>query len=264
MHKIYKMKNYILMLFSCLLIVSCKVHTEKYIYFQHKNADTLAIISDSVSNNTSIHTVFQPDDLVAITVTSIDPEAVKPFVMDLSSKGDVSKGENGAGYLIDANGNIDFPLIGTIKISGLNRIQATILLKERIKSYVKDPIVNVRMQNFKITILGEVSKPGVYTMNHERISVPEALGLAGDLSINGVRQNVLLIREEKGIKREIRIDLTSRDIFRSPYYYLHQNDILYVEPSKTKITSTKPVPVYGSLAIAGTSLLISILNLLTR
>lgn len=258
------MKNYILIVFSCLLIVSCKVHTEKYIYFQHKNADTLAIIANSVSNPTSVHTVFQPDDLVAITVSSIDPEAVKPFVMGLSSKGDVSKGDNAPGYLIDAIGNIEFPLIGTINIAGLNRIQATVLLKEKIKSYVKDPIVHISLQNFKITILGEVSKPGVYTMNHERISVPEALGLAGDLTINGVRRNVLLIRDEEGIKREIRIDLTSRDIFRSPYYYLHQNDILYVEPSKSKITSTKPVTVYGSLAIAGTSLLISILNLLTR
>jgi polysaccharide export outer membrane protein len=258
------MKNYILIVFSCLLIVSCKVHTEKYIYFQHKNADTLAIIANSVSKTTSEHTVFQADDLVAITVSSIDPEAVRPFVMGLSSKGDVSKGDNAPGYLIDADGNIDFPLIGTVNILGLNRIQATVLLKEKIKSYVKDPIVHVSLQNFKITILGEVSKPGVYTMNHERISVPEALGLAGDLTINGVRQNVLLIRDEEGIKREIRIDLTSRDIFRSPYYYLHQNDILYVEPSKSKITSTKPVTVYGSLAIAGTSLLISILNLLTR
>jgi polysaccharide export outer membrane protein len=258
------MKNYILIVFSCLLIVSCKVHTEKYIYFQHKNADTLAIIENSVSNTTSEHTVFQPDDLVAITVSSIDPEAVRPFVMGLSSKGDVSKGDNAPGYLIDADGNIDFPLIGTVNILGLNRIQATVLLKEKIKSYVKDPIVHISLQNFKITILGEVSKPGVYTMNHERISLPEALGLAGDLTINGVRHNVLLIRDEEGIKREIRIDLTSRDIFRSPYYYLHQNDILYVEPSKSKITSTKPVSVYGSLAIAGTSLLISILNLLTR
>jgi polysaccharide export outer membrane protein len=258
------MKNYILIVFSCLLIVSCKVHTEKYIYFQHKNADTLAIIANSVSNTTSEHTVFQPDDLVAITVSSIDPEAARPFVMGLSSKGDVSKGDNAPGYLIDADGNIDFPLIGTVNILGLNRIQATVLLKEKIKSYVKDPIVHISLQNFKITILGEVSKPGVYTMNHERISVPEALGLAGDLTINGVRHNVLLIRDEEGIKREIRIDLTSRDIFRSPYYYLHQNDILYVEPSKSKITSTKPVSVYGSLAIAGTSLLISILNLLTR
>jgi polysaccharide export outer membrane protein len=258
------MKNYILIVFSCLLIVSCKVHTEKYIYFQHKNTDTLAIIANSVSKTTSEHTVFQADDLVAITVSSIDPEAVRPFVMGLSSKGDVSKGDNAPGYLIDADGNIDFPLIGTVNILGLNRIQATVLLKEKIKSYVKDPIVHVSLQNFKITILGEVSKPGVYTMNHERISVPEALGLAGDLTINGVRHNVLLIRDEEGIKREIRIDLTSRDIFRSPYYYLHQNDILYVEPSKSKITSTKPVTVYGSLAIAGTSLLISILNLLTR
>ena len=258
------MKNYILIVFSCLLIVSCKVHTEKYIYFQHKNADTLAIIANSVSNTTSEHTVFQPDDLVAITVSSIDPEAVRPFVMGLSSKGDVSKSDNAPGYLIDADGNIEFPLIGTINISGLNRIQATVLLKEKIKSYVKDPIVHISLQNFKITILGEVSKPGVYTMNHERISVPEALGLAGDLTISGVRQNVLLIRDEEGIKREIRIDLTSRDIFRSPYYYLHQNDILYVEPSKSKISSTKPVTVYGTLAIAGTSLLISILNLLKK
>jgi|694.fasta_scaffold27909_3 polysaccharide export outer membrane protein len=258
------MKGYILLFFYCLLIVSCNVHPEKYIYFQHKYGDRDEIISDSVSNTTSIHTIFQPDDLVAISVSSIDPEAVKPFATDMTAKGESSKGDNAAGYLIDANGNIDFPLIGTVKIAGLNRIEAALVLKERIKSYVKSPIVNVRLQNFKITILGEVNKPGVFTMNHERITIPEALGLAGDLSINGVRQNVLLIREENGIKKEIRIDLTSRDIFRSPYYYLHQNDIIYVEPFKSKIAASQQVTAYGSLVITGTTLFITILNYLTR
>jgi polysaccharide export outer membrane protein len=208
--------------------------------------------------------VFQPDDLVAISVSSIDPEAVKPFTADVPAKGESSKGDHTAGYLIDANGNIEFPLIGTVKLAGLNRIQASLVLKDRIKSYVKSPIVNVRLQNFKITILGEVNKPGVFTMNHEKITIPEALGLAGDLSINGVRENVLLIREEEGVKKEIRINLTSRDIFRSPYYYLHQNDILYVEPFKSKIAASQQVTAYGSLVIAGTTLFITILNYLTR
>ena len=240
------------------------MHPEKYIYFQHKYGDRSEIISDSVSNTTSVYTVFQPDDLVAISVSSIDPEAVKPFTADVPAKGESSKGDHTAGYLIDANGNIEFPLIGTVKLAGLNRIQASLVLKDRIKSYVKSPIVNVRLQNFKITILGEVNKPGVFTMNHEKITIPEALGLAGDLSINGVRENVLLIREEEGVKKEIRINLTSRDIFRSPYYYLHQNDILYVEPFKSKIAASQQVTAYGSLVIAGTTLFITILNYLTR
>lgn len=252
------------MFLSFLSIVSCNVHPEKYIYFQHKYGDRSEIISDSVSNTTSVYTVFQPDDLVAISVTSIDPEAVKPFATDLPSNGESSKGDNAAGYLIDANGNIEFPLIGTVKLAGLNRIQASLLLKEKITSYVKSPIVNVRLQNFKITILGEVNRPGVFTLNHEKITLPEALGLAGDLSINGVRENVLLIREEEGVKKEIRINLTSRDIFRSPYYYLHQNDILYVEPFKSKIAASQQVTAYGSLVIAGTTLFITILNYLTR
>jgi polysaccharide export outer membrane protein len=258
------MKSYILLFLYCLLIVSCNVHPEKYIYFQHKYGDRSEIISDSVSNTTSVYTVFQPDDLVAISVSSIDPEAVKPFTADVPAKGESSKGDHTAGYLIDANGNIEFPLIGTVKLAGLNRIQASLVLKDRIKSYVKSPIVNVRLQNFKITILGEVNKPGVFTMNHEKITIPEALGLAGDLSINGVRENVLLIREEEGVKKEIRINLTSRDIFRSPYYYLHQNDILYVEPFKSKIAASQQVTAYGSLVIAGTTLFITILNYLTR
>jgi polysaccharide export outer membrane protein len=258
------MKSYILLFLYCLLIVSCNVHPEKYIYFQHKYGDRSEIISDSVSNTTSVYTVFQPDDLVAISVSSIDPEAVKPFSTDVPAKGESSKGDHTGGYLIDANGNIEFPLIGTVKLAGLNRIQAALVLKDRIKSYVKSPIVNVRLQNFKITILGEVNKPGVFTMNHEKITIPEALGLAGDLSINGVRENVLLIREEEGVKKEIRINLTSRDIFRSPYYYLHQNDILYVEPFKSKIAASQQVTAYGSLVIAGTTLFITILNYLTR
>lgn len=252
------MRNLYILIIFCLLGVSCS-HPEKYIYFQHKNADTLTTIIDSVA--TSVQATFKTDDLVSISVSAIDPEVVKPFNV-ISSKEDASKGgnTNGVNYLIDADGNIEFPVLGTLKIAGLNRIQTTNLLKERIKEHVKNPIVNVRLQNFKITILGDVERPGVYTVTHDRITIPEALGLAGDLNITGERKNLLVIREEEGLKTETRIDLTTRELFKSPVYFLRQNDIIYVEPTKTTIAVSKPIGTYGSFLVAGTTLMISILN----
>lgn len=251
----------IFIVFFILITINSCSHPEKYIYFQHKGNDTLATIVDSIPK---YQAVFQVDDIVSIMVSSINPEAVKPFNTTSSISDKNEKASSSTGYLIDADGNIEFPILGTLKIAGLNRIDATELIKSRLKEYVKDPIVNIRLQNFKITILGDVSRPGVYSFNQERITLPEVLGTAGDLNLTGSRSNVKVIREIDGKKIETNIDLTSRDIFRSSVYYLHQNDIIYIEPSKIKINSTRPIAVYGSIAVSGLSLLVSIFNIITR
>jgi polysaccharide export outer membrane protein len=125
--------------------------------------------------------------------------------------------------------------LGTIKIGDLSRKEATDMLKEKISEYVTDPIVNIRLVNFTVTVLGEVNRPGAYTIQDERISISEALGLAGDLTIYGKRDNVFLIREVNGLKKYAKYDLTSINVVNSPVYYLTQNDVIYVEPNNTRV-----------------------------
>ena len=141
-------------------------------------------------------------------------------------------------YLVNYDGNIDFPVLGTIKVEGLTRTDLTSMLKERIKEYANDPIVNIRLANFTVTVLGEVARPGTFTIQDERITLLEALGLANDLTIFGKRKNVLLIREIDGKKKYAKIDLTSINTLNSPIYYLQQNDVIYVEQNRAKIRSS--------------------------
>lgn len=182
-------------------------------------------------------------DILSIHVSSLSAEASSFF----NVVGEESDKQVANTYLVDANGNIEMPLIGSVKVGGLTGIEAKNQIKSKLDKYLIDPSVNVRIRNFKVTVLGEVKMPGVYTIPNEKITLVEALGLAGDLSIFGKRKNVLLIREDNGERKFIRIDLSSKDLFESEYYYLHSNDILYVEPGKGKIASAdawyKIVPI---------------------
>ncbi|WP_435132248.1 polysaccharide biosynthesis/export family protein [Formosa sp. A9] len=187
---------------------------------------------------------FKPDDLLTIDVSALDPEAAKPFNLPAvsynASAVDLAQGTlKMQTYLIDNNGNIEFPVLGTIKIGGLTRSEANEYLKSLLIEYIKDPIVNIRLANFRITVLGEVNKPGTYTIPNEKITLTEGLGLAGDLTIYGKRENVFLIREINGENRYYKFDLTSINVTNSPYYYLTQNDVIYVEPNKARIRSSK-------------------------
>ena len=186
--------------------------------------------------------IYKPNDLLTINVSGLDPDAVKPFNLPvvaysnsvISAEGNLKMQT----YLIDINGNIEFPVLGTIRLEGLTRTKATASLKEKLTEYIKDPIVNIRLANFTITVIGEVNNPGTFTIQDERISLIEALGLAGDLTIHGKRENVFLIREDNGVKRFTKFDLTSIKVVNSRNYYLTQNDVLYVEPNKAKIRSS--------------------------
>ena len=167
------------------------------------------------------------------------------------------------GYLVDATGAIEMPLIGTLKVSGLTTMEAKELIKKKIANYLKEPTVNVRFLNYKISVLGEVVHPSVYVIPNETITLPEALALAGDMTIYGKRENVLVIRDDNGKKIFGRVDLTTRDIYNSPYYYLHENDIVYVEPGKGRIAQTDKV--YQLLPVVLSALsLISVIFIYSR
>ncbi|SEP54804.1 polysaccharide biosynthesis/export family protein [Flavobacterium urocaniciphilum] len=221
--------------------------------------------SSKIESNVKFETTLQPDDQLLIIVTSENPEAASPYnLKTISYQGNsenVIPQERNQAYIVDQEGNIEFPMLGTIKVGGLTRIEATNKIKELLKNgHISDPIVNVRLLNFKISVLGEVAKPGVYQISGERITLVEGLALAGDLTIYGKRNNILLIREKNGVKTYERIDITKTDFINSPNYYLSQNDVIYVEPNKTKINSSAVGPNL-TIGISALSLVVTILAL---
>ncbi len=233
--------KFLFLLLLILSVVSCKV-PEDVVYFQ--NSENL----EQITSTNSFTPVFKVDDIVSILVSASDMAAARPFnLIGGGSSIGAATGENrtansGGGeptYLIDEEGNIDFPVLGSLKIAGLTRVEVKEMIKEKLKIYINDPIVSVRLQNFKITVLGEVTNPGAYTIPNERVTIIEALGLAGDMTIKGKRKNVMVIRENEGVNTYHKLDLTSKSIFESPVYYLAQNDVLYVEPNDARIRTSK-------------------------
>ena len=216
---------------------------------------------DSLSNAKSYETVIQPNDILSIIVSAQNPETTKPF--NLTSASELRGGTANTSYLIDKDGTFDFPVLGKIETNEKSTITLAQELKLKLKDYIVNPVVTVRIENFKVTILGEVENPGTFQINNERITVLEALGLAGDLTIYGKRNDVLILREKDGIKEYKKIDLTSSDFISSNYYYLKQNDVVIVSQNYYEVQRSASNPnnrLYISLA----SLAISIVVLLTR
>ena len=253
-------KQYLIVVLTILSTISC-THKKNMIYFQGKlgNAEM----------NKSNNPLLKSDDLLSITVLGIDEQAIKPFNLPLANNNQNNGGyAQGApsptGYLIDSEGNIDFPVIGKIKLSGLTRSAAIDILKEQLKPYLNNPTILIRILNYKITVLGEVRNPGTFTIPNERITLLEAIGIAGDLQITGVRKNVLVIRDSDGKKTETRVDLTTNELFSSPVYYLQQNDVVYVEPNRAKVNSSVVNTANVSLVISVISLFITMAVLIKR
>jgi len=236
-------------------ITSCASRKE-VVYFQDTgNFETQINVNDFVSK-------FKIDDLISIHVSSLNPEASAPF--NLYRGANTSGIQEPVDYLVDQAGEIDFPAIGKLKVIGLSPDELRGLLRDRLSEYLKDPIINIRLRNFTVTILGEVNQPGTYPVNGEQITVLEALGMAGDLTIRGVRQNVLVIRDFNGTKVYHRLDLTSKNIVKSPVYYLSQNDVVYVEPNQSGISSSS-LDNRATIAVSIASVLItSSVIILTR
>lgn len=215
----------------------------------------------------SYEPVLQPDDVVMIVVSSENPEVAAPYNLKaITVQGD---SENTIGtqrmqtYILDKEGKIEFPLLGSIALGGLTKTQAVSKLKELLKDHVSDAVINFRILNFKVTVLGEVQKPGTYSVASERITLLEAIGMSGDLTIYGNRTNVLLIREKNGTKTMERIDLTKSDFLNSSAYYLSQNDVVYIEPNKTRINSSAIGPNL-TVGISALSLIVTIIALTVK
>lgn len=208
---------------------------------------------------------LQNDDLLSIIVSADQPELTIPFNMP-QIQGNYQINENQDGiktYLIDAYGYIEFPVIGKIKLAGLTRSEAITKLHGEVKEYIKNPTINLRILNYKISVLGEVVRPGTFKISSERITLLEALGMAGDLTIYGKRDNILLIREVEGKMTYNRVDVTQADFINSPYYFLKQNDVLVVEPNKTRVNASAVGP-NAPVIISSLSLLTTIIVLLVR
>lgn len=213
-----------------ILFTSC-ASKKDVVYFQNTGS------FETIVDKNSFTPKFKVDDLVNIHVSTLDPEASVPFNLFRGASEGGLRPEQ-VDYLIDQDGEIDFPVIGKVKISGLSAEEVRVLLRKKLEDYLKDPIINIRLQNFTVTVLGQVNRPGTYPVNGERITILEALGLAGDLGVKGVRENVMVIRDFDGTKVYTRIDLTKKEAMSSPVYYLTQNDVVYVEPNQSAITSS--------------------------
>lgn len=245
-------------LFGVLFLSSCGSRKD-IVYLQDVENDA------TINQALSYEPVIKCDDMLSVIVAADQPDLTIPFNLP-QIQGNYQVNDNQEGiktYLVDAAGYIDFPVIGKVKLAGLTRTQAKNELEVKIKEYIKEPSVNLRILNYKISVLGEVNKPNTYKIASERVTLLEAISLAGDMTIYGKRNNVLVIREVDGKKTFNRVDLTNKDFISSPFYYLNQNDVVMVEPNKTRINSSVIGPNV-TVTISAISLLTTIAIILFR
>lgn len=241
-------KRIIAVAFGSLLIISCG-SSRKIVYFND--------IPDGSFKSPGVGKpmVIVPNDILNIHISSLDEEASSMFnlknqIPSVTTVTSSSPSYTEGGYLVNSDGNIQLPVLGQIKAGGLTKESLRDTIRNRIlnEKLLKDPVVEIRFMNYEVTILGEVGKPAVINVPNEKISMLKAIGLAGDLTIFGLRQNVLLIREENGQRITRHIDLTSPDFLSSPYYFLQPNDIVYVQPNRAKVTQatnwTQTAPIF--------------------
>ncbi|WP_291595059.1 polysaccharide biosynthesis/export family protein [Bacteroides sp.] len=246
------------------LFVSCQSY-KKVPYLQDVEA-----VERTVQQENLYDAKIMPKDLLTIVVSCTSPELAVPFNLTVASPASVATGNTQLStqpvlqpYLVDNDGKINFPVLGELKVGGLTKKEAEQLIIEKLKPYIKEtPIVTVRMVNYKISVLGEVARPGTFTINNEKVNLLEALAMAGDMTVWGVRDNVKLIREDADGRQEIVIlDLNSAETILSPYYWLQQNDIIYVTPNKAKARNSD-IGNSTSLWFSATSILVSLASLL--
>ena len=243
-----------------LLISSC-VTQQDWVYFQGESSVNI--------NVQPFELRYQSNDLLSINVSALDIEAARPFNLFVASPNLLNNlNINGQiqqqTYLIDEKGQINFPVLGKLTLGGLSRDEATTLIETKLKAFVKDPVVTLRLTNFRVSVLGEVKLPGTYTITNERVSILEAIALAGDLNITGKRKNILLLRDEDGVLTKNYIDLSSNDLFSSPYFYLRPNDTIYVEPNKSKVRSSTDALRFTGISLSVITTLTTILSILLR
>lgn len=256
--------KHVLAFIAAMFIFSACGSSEKVVYLD--NANQVNLEASKVLFNAKI----MPKDVLSITVSTINPEAAKPFnlIVPTIVAGEITTSTTQPvmqSYLVNNDGTIDYPIIGVIKVGGLTKTECEAMILEKIRPYMSEsekPIVTVRMSSYSIAVLGEVKNPGSFPVSREKINIFEALAMAGDMTIYGVRDRVRLIREDSTGKKEIHIlDLTDANVISSPYYYLQQNDIIYVEPSKVKKQDAR-VGSMTNLWFSATSILVSLASII--
>ncbi len=258
------MKKYCF-LFSVLVILLCSCgNTKDIAYLQN------AQYVDFEQSRTLYDAKIMPKDVLVITISTVNPEAATPFNLTVPTVYNINRSTTYSqptiqSYLVDNEGCIEFPVVGVVKVGGLTKSGCEQLILDKIKPYLNEnerPVVTVRMVNYKISVLGEVAKPGMFTVDNEKINILEALAKAGDLTIFGKRTNVKLIREDEAGKKQIyTLNLNDANLVSSPYYYLQQNDIVYVEPNKVKSRNSN-ISTSTTIWFSATSILISLASLL--
>ena len=258
-------------LFSCLiavfLLASCQSY-KKVPYFQDVD-----VVNQAEQQEKLYDARIMPKDLLTIVVSCTNPELAIPFNLTVASNAGMAASNSSyvttqptlQAYLVDNEGNINFPVLGELKLGGLTKREAERLIIDKLKPYMKEmPIVTVRMVNYKISVIGEVTRPGTFTISNEKVNLLEALAMAGDMTVYGLRDNVKLIREDANGKQQIvTLDLNNAETILSPYYWLQQNDIVYVTPNKAKARNSD-VGNSTSLWFSATSILVSIVSLLVN
>lgn len=247
-----------------LMLSSCG-STKNVAYFQ--NADQVSLAASKMLYDAKI----MPKDELTITVSTTDPKAAMPFNLTVSKttgmEGQLTSTPTLLGYLVDNNGNIQFPVVGQLHVAGLSKNQCEELIKNKVRPYMSDkenPIVTVRMASYRVVVTGEVNAPRVVTVPQEKMSIIEALASAGDLTIYGKRENVMLIREDaQGEKHIHYLNLNDANIINSPYFYMQQNDVIYVEPNKVKAQNSA-IGSATSLWFSAVSILTSVASLVVN
>lgn len=261
-------RKMISVLLGVLLIATSCGTVKDIAYFQNK------VINDPEKIDKHAGIVIQPKDMLSIVVSSKNPELVAmfnlPVVTYQAGSEIVESGYNQRilGYVVDNDGNIDFPILGVIKVSGLTRWELSKLIKKELidGGYLTDAVVTVEFLNFKVSVIGEVNSPGTYTIEGDKVTILQAISLARDLTIFGMRENVSVIRERDGERTIYEINLCDVDMFKSPAYYLQQNDVVYVQPSEVKARQStvddKGLRITSILVSSG-SLVVSVATLIT-
>ena len=261
---ILPLTSYILLLTSSIIILSSCGSVKNVAYLQ--NSDSIFFARSEYLYDARI----MPKDVLTITVNTVNPEAAEPFNLTVPTSFNNQTRSTYSQpilqtYLVDNNGRIDYPVLGTLQVGGLSKSECEKMIHDKILPYLnaaENPVVTVRMSNYKISVLGEVNRPGMFTVGNEKINILEALAQAGDLTIYGVRDKVKLIREDaKGRKDVITLNLNDANIINSPYYYLQQNDIVYVEPNKVKARNST-IGQSTTIWLSATSILVSLTSLL--
>lgn len=247
----------------CLFTASSCVNTKKVTYFQNLSMADQSVI-DSVARFNE--PVIQNNDLLSVTINTVDPESASVVNQSSTQMGGGTSSnlarEEITGFMVDRNGDIRLSIVGKVHVAGLTTFQARELIEEKAKRYLQEPSVNVRFANFRVSVIGEVAKPASYTVANEKASVLDVLSLAGDLTIYGKRDNITVIRDAGGKKTVGRLNLNSVDIFSSPFFYLKQNDVIYVEPNKARVLSLNSAARTTIVAVIGA--ISTIVLILTR